>query len=300
MKAEMKSQLQILETQVFALGILKTEHENHVAFAKLLEQDKQAVSDHQLAMSLHGLKIDHPDVKSCSEYEVSLCDTKACSADEQWEKAKEQYAAAFRHDLPSLKVTLHVDADEVDFENELEEANTDESEDGSAQVKSVSICNACLEVVLTEDTLALVCDHTYCRSCLTDHFKTALVDTGLFPPRCCKTAIPVETCRAILPKNLVKDFDLKVEELAHPNPTYCSTLDCTEFIRIKDIKNDIGTCVFCKAKTCVVCKGEEHEGLCPQDPHVVLLMAVAKRSKWQQCSRCKTMVELSQGCFHMT
>ncbi|KAF2788360.1 hypothetical protein K505DRAFT_255736 [Melanomma pulvis-pyrius CBS 109.77] len=167
-------------------------------------------------------------------------------------------------------------------------------------MEPANTCNICSEVYPTEDTLALVCDHTYCRSCLTDHFRAALVDTGLFPPRCCKTPIPVEICHALLPKDLVKDFDLKVEELAHPNPTYCSNLDCNEFIRLKDIKNDVGTCVFCETKTCVTCKGEQHEGLCPKDPHVVLLMDTAKRSKWQQCSRCKTLVELNLGCFHMT
>ena len=99
---------------------------------------------------------------------------------------------------------------------------------------------------------------------------------------------------------MVKEFDLKVEELAHPNPTYCCSIECAQFIRAKDIKNDVGTCVFCKNNTCVLCKGEEHDGLCPKDPHVVLLMDIANRSRWQQCSRCKNMVELAVGCFHMT
>ncbi|OAK99240.1 hypothetical protein IQ06DRAFT_204302, partial [Phaeosphaeriaceae sp. SRC1lsM3a] len=164
-------------------------------------------------------------------------------------------------------------------------------------------CCTCMESVLVKETLTLACDpeqHTYCRDCLVHLFKSALVNTTLFPPRCCKKAIPPEICRALLPKELVKAFDLKVEELATPNPTYCSNTNCSKFIRPIQIKAEIGTCAFCNEKTCVRCKSSEHEGLCPKDPHVQLLMDIAKRSKWQQCSKCKNMVELEHGCFHMT
>jgi hypothetical protein len=29
------------------------------------------------------------------------------------------------------------------------------------------------------------------------------------------------------------------------------------------------------------------------------LMDLAKRSNWQQCTKCSNMVELTRGCFHM-
>jgi hypothetical protein len=29
-------------------------------------------------------------------------------------------------------------------------------------------------------------------------------------------------------------------------------------------------------------------------------MDMARRSRWQQCTKCNNMVELEQGCFHMT
>lgn len=210
--------------------------------------------------------------------------------------AKQLYTAAFERELANrepLNGLRTVKAGEV-------EANIKPKILGS---KSLTKCCACMEVVSSKDTLTLKCkpeDHTYCRVCLIDLFTSALVNTTLFPPRCCKLPVPLDTCRAILPRELIKDFDLKVEELATPNPTYCANTECSKFIRPKDIKANVGSCVYCKDKTCVNCKNTDHKGLCPSDPHVQLLMEVAKRSKWQQCTKCKDMIELVQGCFHMT
>ncbi|KAF2477171.1 uncharacterized protein BDR25DRAFT_158520, partial [Lindgomyces ingoldianus] len=165
-------------------------------------------------------------------------------------------------------------------------------------------CSACLEHVPNKLTIKLECKpeaHVYCHECLLNLFKSALKDNDLFPPRCCRVPIPLDTCRAILPKAMIKDFDLKVEEMATPNPTYCHNPDCAKFLLSRDIRAKVGTCPFCKSKTCVECKAKDHDrGLCEEDPHVQLLMDAAKRSKWQQCLRCNNMVELAVGCFHMT
>jgi hypothetical protein len=82
-----------LETQVFILNLLRTEYDRRVAFSKLLEEEKQAAVDHKLAISLHGLKVDDPDVKSCAEYEASLCNEEDSDLDDEWDRARELYAA---------------------------------------------------------------------------------------------------------------------------------------------------------------------------------------------------------------
>lgn len=296
MERDMQRQLEILEGQVLTLNILKDEHEGRVAFAKLLEEEKQAVTDHQLAMSLAGMGIGHSKVKSSNDYEATLCDEEDSTRDEQWEMAKELYSAAFNRDgseRRSPRKTESVKAEDLEGGDK----------GGVLGSNALTKCIACMDVVATKDTITLDCDpepHTYCRTCLTDLFKSAIYDTTLFPPRCCRAPISLEVSRAVLPKDLIKDFDIKVEELATPNPTYCSNAECAKFIQLKDIKGDVGTCVFCREETCVLCKCKSHGGLCPSDPHVQLLMDAAKRSKWQQCLRCKNMVELVTGCFHMT
>jgi E3 ubiquitin-protein ligase RNF144 len=296
MRKDLEQQLQILEGQLLLLKILREEHEGRVAFSRLLEEEKQAISDHQLSMELAGGAVSDPDFKQCSDDETTLCGAPECGSDEQWDMARELYAAAFDRQ-PTDRASLH-------------RIRTAEAGNVKGKTKAMILgsdvltkCCACMEVVSSKNTLTLECKpevHTYCRVCLIDLFTSALDNTSLFPPRCCRLPIPLDTCRAILPKELVKSFDIKVEELATPNPTYCSNAECSKFLRSKDIKAEVGTCVFCKHKTCLRCKGSDHEGLCPSDPHVQLLMDVARRSRWQQCTKCNNMVELEQGCFHMT
>jgi hypothetical protein len=324
-QAELRNQLHTVEDFLCVFQVLKAEYDDRVNLKRLLDEEKQAISDHQLAMRLSGLSMRHPAVKSSTDYQESLygdtlfgdCEL---DEDEQWKAAKAKYAA---------EMGIVVEKDE-------KEATTSEEEEPkpveppkpvgpprcvcNSCAESVLVediltvdfetycrdclakCSACLDDVLVENSVTLGCQpepHVYCHECLIDLFQCALVDTTLFPPRCCKVAIPLETCREIVPKELIKDFDLKVEELSTPNPTYCADPVCAKFIQVKDIKHEVGTCIFCEAKTCTVCKKEEHEGLCPEDPQVKLLMDAAKRSKWQVCGHCKNMVELSVGCFHM-
>jgi hypothetical protein len=48
MRYALQRQLQILDGRVLAVKILRKEHANRMAFAKLLEQEKQASTDYQL------------------------------------------------------------------------------------------------------------------------------------------------------------------------------------------------------------------------------------------------------------
>jgi E3 ubiquitin-protein ligase RNF144 len=294
MRHDLERQLLIFESQVLVLKILREEQESHGSFSRLLEQERRAVRDHRLAVQLADPAAIHPDIQQCAEDEANLSGAPECCSDEQWDMARELYAATSERQPTDLI-----------GHNETQTVVADTAK-GTARIlgsEALTKCCACMEVVSTKNTLTLDCKpeaHTYCRRCLVDLFTSALGNTSLFPPRCSKVPVPLDTCRVILPKELVKNFDLKVEELATPNPTYCSNADCSKFIRPKDIKADVGSCVFCKRGTCLRCKGPQHEGLCPSDPHVQLLMDVARRSRWQQCTQCNNMVELEQGCFHMT
>ena len=296
MRQDLQKQLQVLTGQVLSLNILREEHNNRLAFSRLLKEEKQASGDHQLARRLANLKSDNVDINRGAESTTSACVDWNPDADLQWGVAKEIYATALK-----CKVSDRAPLNGI---------RTIKSGDGQANTQSRILgsealvkCNACMEAVRKEDALTLKCEpeaHTYCRDCLVDLFTSAITDSSLFPPKCCKLPVPLEICRALLPKGLIKDFDLKVEELATPNPIYCSNAACAQFIRPNNVRADIGDCVFCEEKTCVRCKCTQHTGLCPSDPHVQLLMDVAKRGRWQQCTKCKNMIELAQGCFHMT
>jgi E3 ubiquitin-protein ligase RNF144 len=245
-------------------------------------------------MELAGVTIEDPRDERSDDYETSLCNASDFDEDEQWDMAREIYTAAFARDM-----TDRVPRDEFAATDGKVKAVTGSEILGA---KTLVKCCACMDVVATKNTLTFECKpdaHSYCRKCLVDLFKSAIDNPTLFPPRCCQLPVPLATCRTLLPKDLIKKFDLKIEELATPNPTYCSNAECSEFIRPQDIKAEIAICVFCKDRTCVRCKCANHKGLCPKDSHVQLLMDAARRSRWQQCTKCKNMVELSSGCFHM-
>jgi E3 ubiquitin-protein ligase RNF144 len=284
MRQDLEQQLQVLEGKDFLVQVLREEHKNRATFSSLLKQERQAVGDHRLAMQLAGMSSDNPDIQQSADYEATLCNAPDDCIGEQW-----------KPEAWELEQELYVTTPE----HELTDRAPLNSDPGATLLE----CCVCMEAVPSTSALTLKCKpeaHTYCHACLIDLFTSALANPLLCPPRCCKIPFPVDICQAILPKELIKDFDLKVEELATPNPTHCSNAKCSKFIRPKDIKRDLGFCVFCKETTCVHCKGSEHEGLCPSDPHTQLLMDMAKSSKWQQCTNCKNMVELGQGCFHMT
>lgn len=302
-QCDLQLQLTLLEGQVLVINILKDEHNERVAFKKLVDDEKQAVSDHRLAMRLAGMSIKAINASFGADYEAKFDQTEDGDDDTQWELVKNLYASAFNEgnaystlDSGSVqpagasRTPLHgirVVSAKQDIQQRLDP-------------KSYTECNACMETVPTRTTLLPQCEQTYCRICLQDLFTSSIAEPTLFPPRCCRLAVPLEVCRVMLPKGLIKELNLKVEELATPNPTYCANVKCSKFIRQKDIKHDVGRCVFCKSTTCVLCKNQSHIGLCPSDPHVQLLMDAAKRSKWQQCTKCNNMIELAQGCFHLT
>lgn len=294
---DLVQQLMELESQILVISILRTEHQERVTIENLLNEEKQIAGDHELAMGLAGLSLSGADTAS------RPLDTPYNDEDDaQWEMAKQLYTSAFDQDnidsAPEENSVQHIVADRSPYQGLRTIAADEARKTLSSEV--LAKCNACFEPWPVKDTIHLHCMHIYCRTCLLDLFTSAILNPTLFPPRCCRQPIPLETCRAMLPKELIKDFDLKVEELATPNPTYCANADCSKFIRPKEIVDDIGSCVFCEHKTCIQCKNKSHDGLCPNDPHVQLLMDVAKRSKWQVCNNCNNMVELETGCFHMT
>jgi E3 ubiquitin-protein ligase RNF144 len=295
---DLVQQLATLEGQVLVIKLLKTEFDQRAAYKKLLDEEGQAIQDHELAMSMAGMSSSNTQKTSSTDYKAQL-DAASGPDDAQWETVKQLYESALKGNDIHSALAEELAQNTADDSAHTHDAMAQGADTAALKSKDLTTCNACMEVVGRKDTLHLQCKHTYCRACLLDLFTSAISETTLFPPRCCKLPIPLEICRIMLPKELIKEFDLKVEELATPNPTYCANADCSKFIRSGKIINDIASCVFCENKTCAQCKKQSHDGLCPSDPHVQLLMDVAKRSKWQQCTNCKNMVELEVGCFHM-
>ncbi|KAI0452865.1 hypothetical protein F5B21DRAFT_481393 [Xylaria acuta] len=161
-------------------------------------------------------------------------------------------------------------------------------------------CTACGDMKHFVDLARAPCRHEYCRECLDNLFQTAMLDEGLFPPRCCNQVIPVDTNRLFLSGDLVQQFKKKSVELSTSNRIYCHRPTCSTFIPPSTIQDGIARCPECTIQTCITCKGATHKGDCPADEALQQVLQVARRERWQRCPKCSTLIELDTGCFHIT
>jgi len=161
-------------------------------------------------------------------------------------------------------------------------------------------CVSCRVRYPTTDIARCPCSHRYCDLCLGELFQASMVDESLFPPRCCRQPIPVDDIRNFLGPKLVGQFLAKKLEYETPNRTYCHVPECSAFVPPDFVEADIAICFKCTAQTCAICKAATHEGECPQDEEAQAVLRLAEEKAWQRCSACRRVVELLQGCNHIS
>lgn len=152
----------------------------------------------------------------------------------------------------------------------------------------------------------LKCGHSMCRSCLERIFKLSMTDPQHMPPRCCtQDHIPLRHVDRLFDNAFKKNWNRKFAEYSTKNRIYCPSRRCGEWIKPANIRREDGRkvarCSRCKTKVCCACNGRWHgHSPCPNDPETARLLAQAKEEGWKRCYRCKALVELKEGCNHMT
>ncbi|KAF5700677.1 arylsulfatase [Fusarium mundagurra] len=197
--------------------------------------------------------------------------------------------------------------DETQTEDTQEERDADEYT-GTAQAASpappdlhvgTKECLYCSEELPEDEVFEAPCSHGMCQPCLIRSIRTAIKDESLFPPTCCGQAIPVDT-NAFIPEDLLAECDNKREEFETTDRTYCSDRACSAFIPLRSIEAGIARCTRCEKRTCLNCLSEAHQGTCIDDPESQRVVRLAEENGWRSCERCKNMVELTHGCFHIS
>lgn len=124
----------------------------------------------------------------------------------------------------------------------------------------------------------------------------------VYPPRCCRQVMPWSEVKVLVSHELASDFEGKKEELDIQDRTYCSDPACSTFIGSEHVAHDsvTATCSACEKLTCTTCKGASHAGDCPSDPSVQATLKLAEAENWQRCQECGSMIELTEGCIHIT
>ena len=163
-------------------------------------------------------------------------------------------------------------------------------------------CVSCEDQFPPDQAFQAPCTHNYCGGCLGHLHRAAMIDEALYPPRCCNRPMPWDGVRPMVDASLAADFDGKKEELDLPagQRTYCSSSTCSKFLGTTHIANGVATCSACNKATCTMCKSARHDGDCPEDEAMQQTRKLAEEEGWRRCNRCKAMIELQFGCYHVT
>ncbi|KAF2866427.1 hypothetical protein BDV95DRAFT_631857 [Massariosphaeria phaeospora] len=164
-------------------------------------------------------------------------------------------------------------------------------------------CVVCIERFRYSLMVTAKCGHRYCAECIKSLFMRSMKDETLFPPRCCKEPVPLDSVAPHMSAEELASFKLASVELSTQERVYCSNRECGTFI-VPD-RIDVGTrraiCGTCGTATCSICKNRYHNDAdCPDDPALHQTRELARDLGWQTCYACHSVVELRYGCFHMT
>lgn len=160
-------------------------------------------------------------------------------------------------------------------------------------------CTACGLGKPLFDTYQAPCEHFYCQECIQNLFELSAIDETLFPPRCCRMEIPLQSAKIYLSSVVVQTFEEKSIEFQTLDRTYCAQPTCSSFIAPTNITGEHATCPKCGTHTCTICKDNAHGGDCPQDSATQQVLETAGEHGWQRCYNCRSLVELDYGCYHI-
>ncbi|XP_010666117.2 E3 ubiquitin-protein ligase RSL1 [Beta vulgaris subsp. vulgaris] len=186
-------------------------------------------------------------------------------------------------------------------------------------------CVICLEET-DQDKMFTIddCLHKYCFSCMKQHVEAKL-HNGMVP-KCphesCIYELNITSCEKFLTPKLIEIMKQRIREASIPvaEKVYCPYPRCSalmskdevsDFAKKKNIRaRMLGAreCLKCHGLFCINCRVPWHKTLTcgeykrsnPYQIEDAKLKSLATRNLWRQCVKCNHMIELAQGCYHMT
>ncbi|KAJ3821906.1 hypothetical protein F5880DRAFT_1508178 [Lentinula raphanica] len=114
------------------------------------------------------------------------------------------------------------------------------------------------------------------------------------------TTVPIAS--GVLPPDLRTKFRSKAREYGTlaSDRVYCATPTCSEFLGSSKHLDRNAPCRLCSTSTCTLCKQRSHPHENCNHAALTSLRALARERQWQTCPGCGSIIELRDGCNHVT
>lgn len=196
----------------------------------------------------------------------------------------------------------------------------------SCQNNSLEECPICCEAKPAEMIINLNCAHKFCSHCMKT-YADGKVQSSQVPIKCpqlrCKYPISATECRSFLPVTCYESLERALSEATALTSSkfYCPYSNCSVLIdpdeclstrasSSSQTDNNCIECPVCERFICVDCgvpwhssmSCEEYQNLPleERDAGDITLHRLAQNQRWRRCQQCRRMIELTQGCYHMT
>ncbi|KAF5729191.1 hypothetical protein HS088_TW21G01350 [Tripterygium wilfordii] len=192
--------------------------------------------------------------------------------------------------------------------------------------KVLENCSICCEDKPSSMMITMKCSHEFCSHCMRTYVD-GKVQSSQVPVRCpqlgCKYYISTGECRLFLPHVSYEYFEKALEEadVLHSDKMYCPFPSCSVLFDPNEClsarassssqsDNSCVECPVCQRFICVECGVPWHSSMsCEEyqclpleerDAADITLHRLAQNQRWRRCQQCRRMIELAQGCYHMT
>ncbi|KAM5366029.1 hypothetical protein ACJZ2D_010707 [Fusarium nematophilum] len=135
-----------------------------------------------------------------------------------------------------------------------------------------------------------------------------MADESSMPPRCCAHPLSGSVIKGLLNRDAQQEFLKAIIQYSTPWQAriFCPNPSCGEFIpphHKLDPKYPFNvTCRKCNTRACLMCKRNAHPTGkdCPEDWELDQVLKMGDKAGWRRCYKCRNLVELVEGCTHMT
>ncbi|MCO5578541.1 hypothetical protein L7F22_032384 [Adiantum nelumboides] len=201
--------------------------------------------------------------------------------------------------------TCHLLGDKASCSNSISrEPTTTNSHRGEPSSSQLQECVICCVTVPRDAMYIASCPnrHTYHSRCLLALIHASMKDESLMPPVCCKVRIDENLFLPLLNEEDRDEFIRKREEFGTKDRLYCNNVSCSEFLgAVEREAKQLKKCDRCGNETCKACKGPWHgyKSICAGDSDEAAI-DLLRDIGMQRCPCCLRMVELIDGCYHIT